>query len=344
VTPQRVRRIAILSPGDRALRETATGAEGRFADLFAALAAAGHSVQPAIYHDDFRDEVQNQLLEVDLVLVWVNPIHEGRTRHILDDLLREVASAGVMVSCHPDVILKLGTKEVLYDTRDLGWGCDTQLYRSPAELRAGLEATLASGSRVLKQHRGSSGAGVWRVDAVDADAIPLTPQSLVRVRHAARGSTDQEMTLDALVDQCTPYVAGDGGLIVDQQFQDRLPEGMIRCYLVRDQVAGFGHQATNALISARPGEEPPTPSQRFYHPPTLADFQPLKTKLEREWVPALMRLFDLERDQLPLLWDCDFLLGPPDENGQDTYVICEINVSSVAPYPESAVAYIVDEV
>ena len=44
-----------------------------------------------------------------------------------------------------------------------------------------------------------------------------------------------------------------------------------------------------------------------------------------------------DADSLPTLWDCDFLLGPKQADGQDTYVLCEINVCSVAPDPESAV-------
>jgi hypothetical protein len=30
------------------------------------------------------------------------------------------------------------------------------------------------------------------------------------------------------------------------------------------------------------------------------------------------------------------LYGPQTEDGNDTYVLCEINASSVAPYPDSA--------
>jgi hypothetical protein len=37
------------------------------------------------------------------------------------------------------------------------------------------------------------------------------------------------------------------------------------------------------------------------------------------------------------LWDCDFLLGPKTASGADTYVLCEINASSVSPFPASAV-------
>jgi hypothetical protein len=40
--------------------------------------------------------------------------------------------------------------------------------------------------------------------------------------------------------------------------------------------------------------------------------------------------------ELPVLWDADFLLGPKDASGEDSYVLCEINVSSVSPFPDSA--------
>ena len=47
---------------------------------------------------------------------------------------------------------------------------------------------------------------------------------------------------------------------------------------------------------------------------------------------------------LPLLWDANFLLGPKDNYGKDTYVLCEINVSSVYPYPEQGNPDIVEQV
>ena len=37
-----------------------------------------------------------------------------------------------------------------------------------------------------------------------------------------------------------------------------------------------------------------------------------------------------------MIWDADFMLGPPDANGTDSYVLGEINVSSVFPMPEGA--------
>ena len=54
-------------------------------------------------------------------------------------------------------------------------------------------------------------------------------------------------------------------------------------------------------------------------------------------MPELERTLGIRRDELPLLWDCDFLRGEPTRDGDERYVLCEINVSSVAPFPDSAI-------
>jgi hypothetical protein len=120
-------RVAILYPGDRESRRSAAPEASRFMNVFQALAELGVHAEPAVYHDDFCGEVRRQLENVDGVLVWFNPIEDGRTRSTLDAMLRDVSASGVFVSAHPDVILALGTKEVLYRTRDIGWGSDTHL-------------------------------------------------------------------------------------------------------------------------------------------------------------------------------------------------------------------------
>jgi hypothetical protein len=344
VLPDNHCRLAILSPGDQQARRNATGENSRFSDLFRAFATRRIHAEPAIYHDDFREDVREQLLQVDGVLVWVNPLEGGRDRSVLDAMLRDVAASGVFVSTHPDVILKLGTKEVLVRTRDLGWGCDTHLYDSLEQMAEELPLRLAAGrARVLKQMRGNGGNGVWKVALPSPLAAPQ-PETIIRARHALRGCSEEEMTLRDFYSRCEPYFAANGRMI-DQEYQERLPEGMIRCYLVQDTVAGFGHQAINALFPAPPGAPPteaPRPGPRWYHPPSMPEFQNLRTKLEQQWVPAAQRLLEIETESLPVLWDCDFLLGQKDHDGEDTYVLCEINVSSVAPYPESAVPYVVD--
>ena len=106
----RLGRIAILWRGDEAARRNATPETSRFKAVFAALANVAVRAEPVVYEDDVLDSVRAQLTTFDGVLVWVNPIHEGRNRADLDALLREVAARGVWVSAHPDVILKMGPR------------------------------------------------------------------------------------------------------------------------------------------------------------------------------------------------------------------------------------------
>lgn len=338
-------RVAILYPATQTTGQKAKVDNDLFAGLFRALADSGLQAEPTAYHDDFSAAVQEQLLQADAVLVWVNPIEAGRDRTTLDALLREVAGAGIFVSTHPDIILKMGTKEVLYQTRAMGWGCDTHLYHTVAQMNQELPSRLATGqARVLKQYRGNGGLGVWKVQLLPGDFSPPKPDTLIRARHALRGAVEEEVTWGEFLGHCRDYFVGDGR-IIDQAYQERLPEGMIRCYLVHDRVAGFGHQAINALFPAPPGAPPteaPQPGPRLYHPPTKPEFQALKGKLEQEWVPAMQKILEIETGSLPILWDCDFLLGPKDVTGEDTYVLCEINVSSVSPFPESAIPYIAE--
>src|ERR1700730_7704698 len=344
-------RVAILYPGDREAGQNAAPEKDRFTSVFQALAELGMHAEPAVYHDDFCDAIRQRLMRVDGVLVWVNPVEGGRDRSVLDAMLRDVAASGVFVSAHPDIILKFGTKGVLYGPQDIGWESETHLYPSMDQLRRDLPSRLAAGEiRVLKQYRGSSGDGVWKVELatntiVDrgrGSATWAPDDALVRARHAKRGCVEETIPLNEFLKRCERYFAGDGRMI-DQAYQPRLPEGMIRCYLVHAKVGGFGFQAINALCPAPLGARPnaaPQPSSRVYHPPSMPEFQPLKHLLEQEWVPAIQRRFDIDTNQLPVLWDCDFLLGPKRKSGEDTYVLCEINVNSVSPFPGCAVTLV----
>jgi hypothetical protein len=150
----RLGRIAILSRRDEAARRGVTAENSRFKAVSAALADVGVDTEPVVYEDDVFDAVHAQLATCDGVLVWVNPIHEGRSRTNLDGLLRKVADRGVWVSAHPDVILKMGTKEVLHRTRSMSWGCDTARYWTAEEMRDEFPARLAVGSQSWQRRRG----------------------------------------------------------------------------------------------------------------------------------------------------------------------------------------------
>ena len=337
---QKPYKIAILWRDDAAARRAATPQNNRFYRIFEELAAVGIHAEPAVYDEEFADKVRDQLLTTDGVLVWVDPIHQGKTRAALDGLLRDVASRGPWVSAHPDVILKMGVKEVLYRTRHLGWGSDTHLYRTIAEFGAAFARRLqSSGPRVIKQNRGNGGQGVWKVEQ-----IPTGSQAVdtVRVLHAQRGSIPQDLPLQEFMERCEPYFAW-GGCIIDQPFQPRLPDGMIRCYMGTDKVVGFGHQFIKALIPP-PSEGPDSPAAqpgpRIMHGADAAPFRALRAKMETEWTPQMMEVLGIDRPSLPIIWDADFLYGPPNASGEDSYVLCEINVSSCFAIPDETPAAI----
>jgi hypothetical protein len=172
-------------------RHSATPETSRFKAVFAALADVGVDAEPVVYEDDVLDAVRAQLATLDGLLVWVNPIHEGRNRGNLDVLLREVAARGVWVSAHPDVILMMGTKEVLHRTRTMSWGCDTVLYGTAKAMRAELPTQLAAGPRVIKRNRGNGGQGVWKIETL---ASPRN-RRIVRVLDATKAASE-ELALD----------------------------------------------------------------------------------------------------------------------------------------------------
>lgn len=309
----------------RAEWDPATVQTCKLRGVFAAFTGRGVTAEPVVYADDRVEHVRKRLLALDGVLVWVNPIEQGLDRSRLDPLLRETADAGVFVSAHPDVILRMATKQVLFDTRSLGWGTDTRLYRTADELRAELPERLAgAGPLVLKRYRGMGGNGVWKVE--------LDGTASVLAQHALGAAVPERLSLADFVQRCEPYFA-DGGPIVDQPYQPRLSEGMVRAYLVHDRVVGFTRQYPRALMP--PGDDR-RPTTKVFEPADAEPYQRLRTLLETTWVPELQALLRLETASLPVIWDADFLFGPRDEAGDDTYVLCEINASSTFAFPEFA--------
>jgi Domain of unknown function (DUF6815) len=297
----------------------------RLHSMFEAFEDLGVAAVPVIYSDDHASAVREQLRRLDGLLVWVNPIEQGLDRSKLDPLLREVAEAGVWVSAHPDVILRMATKQVLVDTAAMSWSAETHLYSTRDQLLLELPDRLARGPLVVKQQRGMGGTGVWKVEA---DSLPL-----VRVQQAAKNSSSEVMPLGFFVARCEPYFA-DGGSMVEQPFLPRLSEGMIRVYLSHDRVVGFAHQYPRGLLD--PEEALRLPTEKVFSLPSASEYQALRHRMESQWVPELQRVVDVNTQSLPVIWDADFLFGPKSASGDDTFVLCEINASSTFSFPEHA--------
>ena len=84
-----------------------------------------------------------------------------------------------------------------------------------------------------------------------------------------------------------------------------------------------------------PRSTPPAPGPRLYSGADDVRFQDLRQRLEQQWVAMLCAATRVASSQLPLLWDADFLHGERIAD-EERYVLCEINVSSVSPFPPLA--------
>jgi hypothetical protein len=323
-------KIAIVFRGDAAARRDLRLVDSRFVKIAYALSEAGFAPEPCVYHEAAAQAVKGQLLGCAAALVFVNPLQDGLRRYELDAILRDVAAAGVAVSGHPDVIDRIGVKAVLWQTRAMGWGSDVVFHEDADEFARTFPERLAKGARVLKPNRGNGGQGVWKVEAAGVGQV--------RVQAADGDPSERTLYLPALISARMSDFTDAGGL-VDQAWQPRIAEGMVRAYMSGDRVAGFGAQPVRALAPADAGPGGP----RLYSGPADPRFQRLRRLMEQEWAHALCTTLGVDPAELPVIWDADFLLGPKDAAGQDSYVLCEINASAVFPIPEEAPAIMAAE-
>jgi hypothetical protein len=287
------------------------------------------------YHHALLNTLHREAHLCDAVLVWINPMEPGLDRGALDSLLRKLADDGILVSAHPDAILGIGTKNVLVATQSIGWSIDCAAYRSIEEFREQFPATVRrDGARVLKQYRGHNGQGIWKVTALSGDVFEVRP--------AVGGEPPRKLEQDALVAYFEAEVFACGSHLVDQRWVATMNRGMVRAYLCGAKVAGFGYQEIVALHPVTPQDDftRQQPSRRYYYTEDCILFQRLRVLLETEWIPALQKLRKLPDDELPLLWDVDFFFG---EAPDPAFILCEINVSCVSPFPESAISPLIAE-
>ncbi|MGN6602726.1 MAG: Cj0069 family protein [Ginsengibacter sp.] len=328
-------RLAILIYGEQNSGRNALNEE-KYKDVAAVFLSAGFQVESVLYNDSLAPALAKDLLKYRVVLVWVNPIEQGHDRRILDHVLYEISDKGCFVSAHPEVILKIGTKEVLFATKGLDWGSDVKLYRSFDEFKTGFFQSLSrEKKRVLKQYRGNGGNGVYKV------LYESQGNDLLTIIHA-KGHEELTLSKSDFYTFFKKFFSNEGRLI-DQAWTDNIANGMVRCYLSGGTVAGFGYQEINALYDAETKNGIP-PSKRCYFTEKCGIFRDLKEAMERKWVPQLQKIFSIPDKMLPVIWDADFFINDEQSPFSGKYTLCEINASCVSPFPPGSAKYILDAV
>ena len=307
--------------------------EDKYKKLAAHFKEKGFDVDSVIYHDSIAGKLAKELTRYKAILVWVNPLEKGHDRKILDALLDELAGKGCFISAHPDTILKIGTKEILYRVRETEFGGDIKLYCSFEDFKQKFFFSKElTGIRILKPYRGNGANGVFKIDASDYK------NNRIGVTHAKNGDEERVVTIDEFFTEFESSFATND-MLIDHEWNQNITNGMVRCYLTGIKVTGFAYQEVNALYPKK------LPGTRYYFSEDCGLFIDLKNIMENNWVPRLQEITGVKNEMLPVIWDADFFINRVNtENTGKKYSLCEINTSCVSPFPESSIPYIVEEV
>lgn len=212
--------------------------------IISSLKERGWTAEIIFYEDAHRGEIYRYTIEkADAYISRVNP---GNLPSEIGyfQMLRELVANGVEGLPHPDAMIAYGAKNSVEKLRGTAIvPKDVYTYYDFDSLKENLPKTLKNGVRVLKQNRGSTGEGIWRVEVINADkykkAIPLDAKLKLT---EAKDNHTEEKTLQEFLEFCIQYVEGDNGMLLDMPFLERIVEGEIRVLMLRDNVVNIVHK------------------------------------------------------------------------------------------------------
>lgn len=292
-----------------------------------ALKTRGWNAQVIHYKDTEREKIKKKVINTaDAYVSRINPgnIPGGESRYF--DFLRSLIQADVIGMPHPDAMIGYGAKDALCKLIDTPLvPDDTYAYYSLDELKQKFPQSLASGERVLKQNRGSTGEGIWRIALIDKKACgkgtPITSDTKIRCTEAVDNHVE-EWQLGEFMDFCKQYINGENGMLVDMPFMPRIKEGEIRILMVGSTPIFVVHKTpaeTEDAFSAT------LFSGAKYTYDSPSKWQNLVDLFHKNLPMITERLGGYD---IPLIWTADFMLDW-DENHADKYVLGEINCSCV---------------
>jgi len=292
-----------------------------------ALREQGWNVDILKFRDEWADKIYDHCKNrYDAYITRVNPGTIPGGEKIFFDTLRKLSDAGLEGFSHPDVMQDLGAKDAL--VKLVGTGLvteDTYAYYTVDEFKNTFPKGISYGERVLKQNRGSTGEGIWRVQVIDerpykkGDTLPLDTKLKLT---EAKDNHVEYRTLEDFMEFATQYIVGDNGMLVDMRFMPRIKEGEIRILMVGETPIFVVHK--------KPAEGADAFSATLFSGAKYTYDRPEKwSELVDMFLGKLPEIMEkLGGHDAPLIWTADFMLDW-DENGNDSYVLGEINNSCV---------------
>lgn len=290
------------------------------------LKKRGWNADVMFYSDDCWEEIyQHILTSADAYVSRINPGNLKDESNYFD-LLRKLVDQGVIGMSHPDAMIGYGAKDALVKLRDTNLvPNDTYSYYTIEDFKKTFPQSLAVRERVLKQNRGSTGEGIWRVQLLDQYALDETGAVSLDARikcTEAKDNHTEERRLGDFMEFCEQYIIGANGMLVDMPFLPRIKEGEIRIFMINDKPINVVHK--------KPYDHEDAFSATLFSGATYRYDKPDDWKelvdMFVENLPIIMK--KLGGYELPLIWTADFMLDT-DENGFDIYVLGEMNCSCV---------------
>ena len=288
------------------------------------LTTRGWTSEIIFYADEDRGEIYRYVLEkAGAYISRVNPGNlQDETGYF--QMLRELVNHGIQGLPHPDAMVKYGAKNAVEKLKGTDLvPKDVYTYYDFEKFKTSFPKTLAKNVRVLKQNRGSTGEGIWRVEVLSdfkGKSVPLDAK--VKCTEA-KDNHVEEWVLGDFIDFCIQYLDGPSGMLLDMPFLERIKEGEIRVFMLRGKAVNVVHK--------KPAEGADSFSATLFSGAKYRDDPPSK------W-PDLVSLVEgsipLIRERLgnydiPLIWTADFILDTDPKTGEDKYVLGEINASCV---------------
>ena len=142
-----------------------------------ALKAKGYNAEVIFFEVSKKDEIYNYVKEnFDAYVSRINPGNLKEENEYFD-MLRKLCADKLIGMPHPDAMIGYGAKDALTKLADTDLvPSDTYAYYDIETFKENFPKSLAKGERVLKQNRGSTGEGIWRVSVesgVSGDSLPL---------------------------------------------------------------------------------------------------------------------------------------------------------------------------
>lgn len=279
----------------------------------------------------FEEEKISELIEYcknkfDWYITRVNPWNLKNWEKKYFEFLQKLSDFWLIWMSTPSEMMSYGAKDALIKLKHTNLvPNDTFAYYNIEDFKNNFPKSLKENTRVLKQNRGSTGNGIWRVEVIDErdfssfEKLPFDTK--IKCTEAVDNHVENR-ELWEFMNFCEKYLIWENAMIIDMKFLARIVEWEIRILFVWEEAIFVIHKL--------PVKKQDAFSATLFSGAKYTYESPKKYK-------KLLDIFEnnlaiikeiLGNNTIPLIWTADFILDT-DNTWKDLYILWEINCSCV---------------